>query len=219
MMQLWSLWVSAIDGLLQTLATDLGLGLGLAVIAGTVVFRALLLPLSWSCAYRNRLRQKKLARLRPQLERLKAVHAQDPQAHARQVMQLHREHGLGVVDGRGLLCAVVQMPLFLGMFQALRALGNGVRFLWVENLGRPDLGLALLAGVATALAMLVAPDLPEQLRFWLVLVPGVLTLLAALKVGSALAIYWAVSNCFSALQTVVLNFVVERRVRAGSPAV
>ena len=43
-----------------------------------------------------------------------------------------------------------------------------------------------------------------------------IAIVAALNFCSALAIYWATSNCFSAIQTVILHFVVDRRIRAGS---
>ena len=43
-----------------------------------------------------------------------------------------------------------------------------------------------------------------------------LAVVAALQFSSALAIYWATSNTFSAIQTVVLHRVVRRRARSGA---
>jgi membrane protein insertase Oxa1/YidC/SpoIIIJ len=43
------------------------------------------------------------------------------------------------------------MPLFLGMYQTLRAGVNGARFLWVETLARPDPVFAILAALTTML--------------------------------------------------------------------
>ena len=101
------------------------------------------------------------------------------------------------------------------MFQALRDAGDGVKFLWVPNLLRPDVALALIAGLTTALMMAVNPDLPEQVRLFMIIVPSVIAIVAALQFSSALAIYWATSNTFSALQTVLLHAIVRRRIRAG----
>jgi membrane protein insertase Oxa1/YidC/SpoIIIJ len=42
-----------------------------------------------------------------------------------------------------------------------------------------------------------------------------IAVIMALKVCSALAIYWAVSNCYSAIQTTAMHYVVARRIRAG----
>lgn len=219
MTELWSFWLEAIRAVLQLLSSDVGLGMGSSIIVTTLLLRTALLPISWTCAYRNRVRQKKLARLKPELERLKATYAKVPQVHMERVMALYRAHGLAAVDGGGLLGGLAQMPVLIGMYQVLKQIGEGVRFLWVKNLARPDVGFALLAGFATMLVMLLAPELPEHLRLWIVVVPGVLTLVAALKVGSALALYWVVSNCFAAIQTLALNLVLERRIRAGVLAI
>ena len=107
------------------------------------------------------------------------------------------------------------MPLFLGMFQALRNVGEGVRFLWVPNLLRPDTLFALIAGATTALMIVANPDIPEQMRLLLIVVPSVIAIVAALNFCSALSLYWVASNCFSAIQTVAVHFVVARRLRAG----
>jgi membrane protein insertase Oxa1/YidC/SpoIIIJ len=108
------------------------------------------------------------------------------------------------------------MPIFVGMYQALRNIGDGARFLWVPNLLRPDILLALIAGITTALMIAVNPDIPEQMRLVMIIVPSVIAIIAALKVCSALSLYWVASNCFSAAQTMTLHFVVGRRLRAGT---
>jgi membrane protein insertase Oxa1/YidC/SpoIIIJ len=54
------------------------------------------------------------------------------------------------------------------------------------------------------------------MRLFMILVPSVLAIAAALHFCSALSIYWVASNCFSAAQTVVLHFVVGRRIRTGT---
>jgi membrane protein insertase Oxa1/YidC/SpoIIIJ len=64
--------------------------------------------------------------------------------------------------------------------------------------------------------IMVNPDIPEQMRLFMIMVPSIIAIMAALNFCSALAVYWATSNCFSAIQTVVLHFVVDRRLRAGT---
>ena len=46
------------------------------------------------------------------------------------------------------------------------------RFLWVPNLFKPDVLFALIAGVTTALMITANPDLPEQMRLFMILVPS-----------------------------------------------
>ncbi len=215
-MSLWTMWLDALRSLLNGLSSEASLGLGLAVIAGTILLRAALLPISWSSAYRSCLRQKKTMKLQPELQRLKDQHADKPDVYMQEMMALYRKHNLTFVDGKSLLGTLVQMPLLLGMFHVLRNMGDGVRFLWVPNLLKPDTLLALIAGATTALMIMVNPDIPEQMRLFMIMVPSIIAIIAALNFCSVLSIYWVTSNCFSAAQTMVLHFVVERRLRAGS---
>jgi YidC/Oxa1 family membrane protein insertase len=214
-MGIWSAWLDTIDGIVTALAADAGLGLGLAVVVATVLARFALLPVAWPMAYRACIRQKKLAKLQPELRALQERFRDDPQVYLRKLTELYRAKGLTIVDAKGLLGSLAQLPLLLGMFQVLRRSGDGVRFLWIPNLLRPDVALALIAGITTALLMAVNPDLPEQIRILMIVVPAILAVVAALQFSSALAIYWATSNTFSALQTGALHAIVRRRIRAG----
>jgi YidC/Oxa1 family membrane protein insertase len=174
-----------------------------------------ILPISWRVAYRGSIRQKKMSRLQPELARLKLECGGEPRDYAQRMMKLHQENGLTVMDWRSVLGSLVQMPLFLGMYQTLRAGANGARFLWVETLSRPDPWFALLAGLTTMLVIAANPDLPESMRLMLIVVPSIFAAVAALKFCSALAVYWTVSNCYSAIQTGVLHYVVAKRIRSG----
>ena len=215
-MSLWSTWLDVIRGTLDVLSTDVGLGLGFGIIVATLLLRALLLPIAWPNDYRACVRQKKMLKLKPELEALKQRYGSDPQLYMQKMSELYRRHQLTMFDGKGLLGALVQLPLLLGMYRTLRTVGDGVRFLWVPNLLRPDIALALIAGLTTALMMAANPDLPEHVRTLMIVLPSVLAIFAALKFSSALAIYWTASNAFSAVQTLALHAVVRRRVRAGA---
>lgn len=212
-MNYWTIWLDVIRSLVEILSS--GLGLGLAVIATTLLLRTAVLPISWSIAYRGCIRQKKMTRIQPELQRIKEQFADKPDLYFQHMQALYAKNGLSFVDGKSLIGSLLQMPLLLGMFQVLRNVGNGVRFAWVPNLLKPDIALAIIAGITTALMMMVNPDLPEPMRVFIILVPSIIAVIAALKFCSALSLYWATSNCFTAIQTVVLHFVVGRRVRSG----
>jgi YidC/Oxa1 family membrane protein insertase len=214
-MSLWSAWLDVIRGTLGVLSTDVGLGLGFGIIVATLLLRTSLLPIAWPNAYRACVRQKKLLKLQPELKALKQRHGNDPQLYMQKISELYRRHQLTMFDGWGVVGALVQLPLLLGMYRALRTVGEGVRFLWVPNLLRPDVALALIAGITTALMMAANPDLPEHVRMLMIILPSVLAIIVALKFSSALAIYWTASNTFSAVQTLALHAVVRRRVRSG----
>jgi len=218
-MELWTNWLGAIQSLLTFFSSQVGLGAGLGIVALTLVLRTAILPISWRVAYRGSIRQKKMLRLQPQLARLKLECGEEPRVYAQRVMKLYQDNGMTVMDWRSILGSLVQMPLFLGMYQTLRAGANGARFLWVETLSRPDPWFALLAGLTTMLVMAANPDLPEQMRLILIVVPSILAAIAALKFCSALAVYWTVSNAYSAIQTGVLHYTIARRIKSGAVSI
>ena len=215
-MELWTQWLYAIHGLLIFLSSGVGLGTGLGIVVLTLLLRTAILPISWSIAYRASIRQKKILRLQPELTRLKLEHGDEPRIYTERVMKLYQDNGMTVMDWRSVLGSLMQMPLFLGMYQTLRAGVNGARFLWVETLARPDPVFAVLAALTTMLMLAANPDLPEQMRLMLILVPSILAAIMALKFCSALAVYWTVSNCYSAIQTGALHYVVARRIKSGA---
>jgi YidC/Oxa1 family membrane protein insertase len=215
-MQLWSLWLEGIRGTLHVLSGDFGLGIGLGIVALTLFTRLGLLPLTWSIGYRGAIRQKRMARLQPQLKLLKDDFGHDPKAYGAKLQKLYAEHGLSMADGRSLLGLIAQAPILLGMYQVFRDSANAGRFLWIKDLARPDLRIALLVGATSAILMAANPDLPEQLRLLLIAVPAIIAVMMALKLCSALAVYLAVSNGFSAVQTYWLHSMVARRVRSGA---
>jgi YidC/Oxa1 family membrane protein insertase len=215
-MELWTQWLNAIQGLLTFLSSQVGLGTGLGIVALTLLLRTVILPISWPIAYRGSIRQKKMLRLQPEMQRLKSECADQPQIYAVRLVKLYQANGVMIMDWRSVLGSLVQMPLFLGMYQTLRAGVNGARFLWVETLARPDPVFAMLAALTTMLMMAANPDLPEQMRVMLILIPSILAAIAALKFCSALAVYWTVSNCYSAVQTGAMHYVVARRIKSGA---
>ena len=213
-MTIWAMWLDVIHGLINFLTSSMGLGL--AAITAALILRTMVLPVSWSVAYSGCIRQKKMLRLQPELQKLKEQFANKPEIYFQQMKALYSKHGLSFVDGKSLLGSFIQMPFLIGMFQTLRSVGNAVRFLWVPNLLKPDLTLAIIAGATTALMMSVNPDLPEQMRMLMIIVPSIIAFVAALKFCSALAIYLATSNCYSAIQTSVMHAVIRRRILSGA---
>lgn len=218
-MQLWSSWLEAIDFTLQLLASTFGLGTGVAIILLTLALRFALLPASWSSAYRACVHGKRKAKLRPELVRLRQQFGGRPEIVAAKTLELHRRRNVPLIETRSFLGALIQLPVFLGMFQLLRSGVEAARFLWISSLAKPDICLAILAGVTTALMMAANPELPEQARMFMIVLPSIITFLFALKLASALAVYWITSNLFTAVHTAAVHFVVARRIRNGSLAI
>lgn len=151
------------------------------------------------------LRQTKLARLAPALKLIRERYADDPRTQLKKTMELHRQHGLNLADSKSVLGGLLQMPVIYGLYRALtHGVGTG-RFLWIRNLGRPDLILAVLAAVSTAVVSAVAPQMSEHARALIILLPAILCFLAALHFSSGIALYWVTSNLFAAGETLALR--------------
>lgn len=213
-MALWHYWLAVIQHVLAFFAYDLRLGLGLGIILLTLGARSALLPITWSSSYQADIRRRKLKDLEPALAALKKRFDADPQRYAQEMLSLYRREGIALVDKAALVAALIQLPLFLGLYQVLRAIRGAGRFLWIANLSRPDFWLAMIAGAATMAFMAMNPDLPEHVRILLILIPAVFTVVAALKVSAALSLYWTTTNAFSGVQAIALRAVVARRARA-----
>jgi YidC/Oxa1 family membrane protein insertase len=109
-------------------------------------------------------------------------------------------------DGRSLLGTVAQLPVFLGLFAAIRrGLGSGGGFLWIRNIALPDLPLAVLCGGLTALSTALAPQLPASQRALTAFLPAVLTLFVLSRLAAGLSIYAAAQGLVGLGQTLLVR--------------
>ncbi len=87
--------------------------LGLSIVILTVVIRVLVWPFMTSQIKSV----KKMADLKPHLDALKAKHKADKQALAQAQMALYKEHGVNPAGG--CLPALIQIPVFIALYQAI----------------------------------------------------------------------------------------------------
>lgn len=109
---------------------------GIAIVLLTIAVRALIFPVTMQ-SIRS---QKALQQLQPKLAALKEKHKGDRQALARATMELYKAEKVNPASS--CLPLLVQLPIFLALYQALRiGLGNGgSEFLYgfVHNPGALD---------------------------------------------------------------------------------
>jgi YidC/Oxa1 family membrane protein insertase len=173
--------------------------------AAAIVCLTLIVKLVLSPVVLQRIRtQIWMTSLKPELDRLQAKHSKNPMRLMAERSELMRREGLGA--SKTLLPNLVQMPVMIGMYRAIRRLKH-VGQLGAASFTTP-VGWALLA--ATALAQAVAARqlfvflAQPQPRFAAV-VPVLLTLVFA-GLPSGLALYWATGAAVDlGLQTVVLH--------------
>lgn len=152
--------------------------LGFSLIVLTVGIRLLVWPLMGSQIRAT----KKMAELKPHLDALKEKHKGDKQALASAQMALYKEHGVNPAGG--CLPALVQIPVFIGLYQAiiniLPGMQNGnlgwinsiLYFPWLKLQNFPDpiffglnLGIKPAEFTKYGLPLLLVPFITAVLTF------------------------------------------------------
>lgn len=108
---------------------------GLAIIFLTVLVRVVVFPLTLS-SMKNMKRMQKLA---PEIERIKAEVGDDPQEVQKRTMEFYRECGVNPLGG--CFPMLLQMPVFFALYRMLWCafeLRGAPFVLWINDLSEPD---------------------------------------------------------------------------------
>jgi YidC/Oxa1 family membrane protein insertase len=108
---------------------------GFAIILLTILVRLVLFPLGRKQARTA----QKMQELQPVIAKLKEKYGDDKEKITRETFALYKQHGANPMAG--CLPAIVQLPVLVGLWQALNnsvALRHS-RFLWIDNLAAPDM--------------------------------------------------------------------------------
>gem|GEM_PF-3587455 len=111
---------------------------GLAVILMTLTVRGGLMPLSIRNQLGMRAYGRKMGKLKPKLEALKARYGTNLKKYREEQQKLMREHGVKLP--LGCLMMLLQIPIFFALFSSLRAeyeIRNQA-FAWIRDLSGPD---------------------------------------------------------------------------------
>jgi len=123
--------------------------MGWAIIALTVIVRGALVPLTLPSLKS----QKKLASLKPELDKIKAKHGHDKKLLSQKQLELYQQHGVN--PAAGCIPQIVQLVLLIILYRVLiSSLNNptidgvSLDFFWLA-LGKPDhlYVLPVLAGI------------------------------------------------------------------------
>ena len=155
---MWDTFVEAIRASMFLAGQACNGSLGAGVLVVSLTLRLLLLPLTLRLAARARAHQAAMAALAPELERLRARYAKEPMKYWQEAAELMRRHGIRPADPAAFVSMAVQAPVLFALFAAVRhGVGNGVRFLWVRDLAKADIALAVLVAALTGIAISTAP--------------------------------------------------------------
>jgi YidC/Oxa1 family membrane protein insertase len=127
------LLVLALDGL-----ADIFHSAGIAIIAFTIIVKTIMLPLTVKSIRSSKAMQD----LQPKIKELQKKHGNDRQRLSQETMALYQQYQVNPMAG--CLPMLIQIPIFLGLYQSITTLSNtGVgywdqSFLWLPSLDQPD---------------------------------------------------------------------------------
>jgi len=108
---------------------------GWTIIIIAVVFKLLTYPLNQMQAKS----MKRMAALRPELDKLNAKYADNPQEKQKRTMELYKEHNIN--PAKGCFPILIQMPVFIALYSAFSEsieLWRSPFVLWMKDLSGPD---------------------------------------------------------------------------------
>jgi YidC/Oxa1 family membrane protein insertase len=202
----WVFLVDAVRVALFAAAHVMGGSMGAAILAFSLAVRIALLPLTVRATKRMRAQQAKLRQLKPRLDALAKRLGKDPGRLREATSALYREHGLSAMPD--LSNALVQWPIALAIFKSLRdGVATNTRFLWIRDLTRPDVGLALVAAVIAAVsARFGGGEAPRTAM----VIGATVTFLFAWRMSASIALYSIAWSGVSAAESFALS-IAERR--------
>jgi YidC/Oxa1 family membrane protein insertase len=108
---------------------------GVAIILLTLTVRLLMFPIGRKQA----MAAKKMQDLQPLLKEVQEKYKNDKEQQTREVWALYKKHNVNPLGG--CLPALIQLPIFVGLWQALNnsVLLRHAPFLWIKNLAAPDM--------------------------------------------------------------------------------
>jgi len=189
---------------------------GLDIILLTILIKLLLAPLT----QKSFVSMKAMQKLQPQMQRIREKFKDEKEKMNKEIMELYKRNKVNPLGG--CLPMLLQMPVFIGLYNALRTPIElrHANFLWIRDLSRPDweslpitlMGwnvgipiLVLFMGASMFLQQWMTPTAgdPNQKRM-MYMMPVVFTVMFV-NFPSGLTIYWLVNNVLTIAQQYLIN--------------
>lgn len=178
---------------------------GIAIILMTAIIRIILLPLN--------IKQTKssivMSELQPETKKIQEKYKNDPQRAQQEMMKLYKERGASPLSG--CLPMLIQWPIFIALYYVFNNLHgiNGVHFLWINDLAKRDIVLAVLSGITTyfsgTLMMPSGDGAQAKQSATMNIGMSVFMIFISWSLKSALVLYWVINNLIQITQTLVMK--------------
>lgn len=220
----WEFLGAPMGEAIKYLATDKGLGFGVAIIVVTIIVRLLILPLGIYQSWKATLHSEKMNALKDVLEphqtRLKEATTQEEKLEAQQALfAAQKEHGISMLGGVGCFPILIQLPFFSAIYFAAQHT-EGVSeasFLGIE-LGSPSWILLACAGVLYYLQSLlslhgVEDEIQrEQLKKMIYMSPLMIVMFSVFSPASV-TLYFVVGGIIMIFQQFIINYLIRPKLR------
>lgn len=193
-------------GLLQQLLTffydvTVSLGManyGIAIIFLTLVIKLVLYPLT----VKQVKGMKAMQELQPKMKELQEKYKGNPEKLNKEMTLLYKESGVNPLAG--CLPLIVQMPILMGIFFAIRdyQYAHVPTFLWINDLSQADplYILPILSAATTYIQQKqTSTDMNQQTKMMMNFMPLFIGYISITFPGG-LVLYWVVSNIFQIAQ-------------------
>lgn len=187
------------------------------------VVRLILVPLSLNQQYKSTTQQEKMRAIQPQLKLIQEAQKKAKGPDAQQkisslMMQVYKANNLSLTGGMGCLPLLLQMPILIGIYQAVQYSKNigAATFLSIP-LGKPSLIIAIVATVFYLIQgwmslQIVPQEQRKQMQTMLLMSP-MMTFFISMISTAALALYFLVGGVVVVIQQIITNYVVTPKIR------
>jgi YidC/Oxa1 family membrane protein insertase len=193
---------------------------GVDIVLLTVALRVALLPIS----IRSQRSMMKMQRLQPQIQRLRDKLKDNNEQLQKEMVDLYKRNHVNPLGG----CApmALQLPIFIGMYEALR---NSVELRhapfvgWINDLSTPDClhiswmpqlplthchglpVLVLLMGLTSFIQQYMTPTTPDPNQQRMMMLTPLIFTIMLINFPAGLALYYFSSNLLGVIQQYFLN--------------
>ncbi len=193
---------------------------GWDIILVTVALRLMMLPIS----IKSQRSMMRMQRLQPQMERLRERFKDDQERLQREMVDLYKRNHVNPVGG--CLPMVVQLPIFIGLYEALLnsvELRHAPFMWWIKDLSAPDClpvswmpqlpfmhchGLPVLVlamGASTFFQQWMTPTSPDPNQQRMMMLTPIIFTIMFVNFPAGLSLYYFASNVLGVVQQVFLN--------------
>jgi YidC/Oxa1 family membrane protein insertase len=193
-------YLQAILTFFYNLTASIGLAnYGAAIILLTIVIKLLLYPLT----VKQVKSMKAMQELQPKMKEMQEKYKDNPEKLQKEMTAMYKQTGVNPLAG--CLPLIVQMPILIGIFYAIRDytyLNPPPQFLWINDLAAPDHTyiLPVLSAATTYFQQKqTTTEVTQQTKMMMIFMPLFIGYIS-ITFPAGLVLYWVVSNAVQIAQ-------------------